>query len=190
MTSWVFMWEDHEGERHWEAVKESQINGFLEKLLTDGVNPATVMTAYNPIFFHWVFKKYHKGLSDVFFGKINKEIYGAEPTEEGKHKPVEVPEHKKPEPSKFGWLSPDGRFFSCEYGGHSHLADKIVGEIKHVSNPERHLEDLGWAKILSGKVNRERYAVCMGLDKKLTDAQFRMLQHLKLDNAYGIKFLL
>lgn len=186
---WTILWQEPDGSRKWEVVKDKQVEGFLEKLLTDGVHPATVMYAYNPILFHWVWKKFHNGLSDVTFRTVDKEIYGTEPIENN-HKPVEVPEKKREPETKFGWLSPDGRYFKCEYGGHSHLADKIVGDLEYVGNPERHLEDRGWAKILSGGSTRKRYAIGMGLGKKLTDIQLKRLQELGLDDAYGISYLL
>lgn len=190
MTSFVFMWEGPDGERKWEAVKKGQTAGFMEKLLTEyGVHPATVMVAYAPILFHWVWKEYHKGLSDVNFHNINEEIYGTEPAEISKHKPVDVPVREKPV-VKFGWLAPDGRFFNCQYGGHSNLADKVVGDIQYIANPERHLEELGWAKVLSGGGTGKQYAIGMGIEKKLTDAQLKTLQRMELDTAYGISYLL
>ena len=186
---WTFLWEEPSGERKWEAVKDRQTTGFLEKLLTSGVHPATVMCAYQPILFHWVWPKYHGGLSDVHFMQINEKIYGTEPIKSN-HKPVEVPADSKPITTKYGWIAPDGRYFKCDYGGHSHLADKIVGEIQHIYNPERHLEELGWAKVLSGGSSRKRYAIGMGLEKKLTDAQLKTLKREGLDDSYGISFLL
>ena len=113
MTSYVFMWEEPTGERRWEAVTEKQYAGFLEQLLNRGVHPATVMVAYAPILFRWVWKKFHKGLSDVYFQKINEEIYGTEPAPENAHKPVDVPVEQKPE-TKFGWIAPDGRFLGAD----------------------------------------------------------------------------
>lgn len=190
MTSYVFMWERPDGERCWEAVEKAQVGGFLEKLLNEGVHPATVMVGYAPILFHWVWKEFHKGLSDVNFHKINDEICGAEYVVESRHKPVDVPVEREKPAAKFGWLSPDGRFFGCDYGGHSRLADRIVGDIQYVADPERHLEDLGWAKILSGSHSGKRYAIGMGLDKKLSDAQIKTLGRLELDDAYGISSLL
>lgn len=78
MTSYVFMWENPSGERRWEAVTKEQINGFLKKLIDDGVHPATVIVAYAPMLFHWVWQEYHNGWSDVDFHCINEEIYGTE----------------------------------------------------------------------------------------------------------------
>nr|WP_325260128.1 hypothetical protein [uncultured Oscillibacter sp.] len=190
MTKYVFLWEGPDGKRYWEAVREEQINGFLEKLIKGGVLPATIMVGYAPILFHWVWKKYHKGLSDVNFCKINEEIYGTEPVGEVKHTPVDVPIEKKKPETKYGWIAPDGRFFGCEYSQHTSLARKIVGEIQHVFDPERHLEELGWAKVFKGMADRERYAIGMGEGKKLTDVQLRTVQEMGLDNAYGISHLL
>ena len=189
MTNYLFLWERPDGERCWEAVTKEQVKGFLEKLISDGVNPATVIVAYTPILFHWVWKEYHRGLSDVHFPKINEEIYGAEPVAESNHKPVDVPVEKKPE-TKFGWIAPDGRFFGCGYGGHSNLASRIVGEIEYVLDAEQRLEKLGWAKVFKGIDSRERYTVGMGAGKKLTDAQLRTLQGMGLGNAHGISGLL
>lgn len=189
-TPYVFLWEDKNGERHWEAVAEGQSSGLLERLINSGVNPATVMCGYSPIMFHWVFKSYHNGLSDVYFSNVNEEIYGTKPVKT-KRKPIDIPVEKKPEPMKYGWLAPDGRFFNCNYGGHSNLADKIVGDIQYVSNPERHLEELGWAKILSGGgYTGKQYAIGMDLDKKLTDEQLKTLTRMGLDDAFGISYLL
>ena len=175
MTSWVFMWEDQNGERRWEAVQRCQTKGFMEMLIHNGVHPATIMVAYSPLLFHWVFaEEFHSGLSDVNFHRINDEIYGVAATQESNHKPVDVPVTKREE-SKFGWIAPDGRFFGCDYGGHSHLAREIVGDIQPVSDPERHLEDLGWGKVFSGSGTGRRYSFGMGAEKHITDEQLRTL---------------
>lgn len=187
---YAILWESFDGERKWEAVQENQIAGFLEKLINGGVMPATVMVERNPRGFRWMWPKYHKGLSEVNFANIDKEICGSEPVE-SKHVPVDVPARNVTFTPKYGWLAPDGRFFGCGYGGHSNLADKIVGEIVHVINPERHLEDFGWAKILhGGSYSKNGYAIGMGLDKKLTDAQLKTLQSMGLEDSFGISFLL
>ena len=134
-------------------------------------------------------EKFHKGLSDVYFQKINEEIYGTEPAPENAHKPVDVPVEQKPE-TKFGWIAPDGRFFGCGYGGHTSEARRIVGEIRDIRDPERHLENLGWAKVFKGMEERSRYSVGMGEGKKLTDAQLKELQRMGLDNANGLSLWL
>ena len=65
-----------------------------------------------------------------------------------------------------------------------------VGEIRDIRDPERHLENLGWAKVFKGLEARERYSVGMGEGKKLTDAQLVELQRMGLDNAHGVSLLL
>lgn len=187
MTNYVFLWETEDGSRHWEVVENDQSTGFLEKLLFDGVPPASIMVAYTPIFFHWVFRKFHKGLSDVHFGRVNEEIMGHEQIAESRHEPVAV---KRTEELKYGWIAPDGRIFRCDYGGHSSLAGRIVGDLEYVADPERHLEDLGWAKVMSGSHAGERYSIGMGLGKKLTDAQIRAIQSEGLEEADGISYWL
>lgn len=180
---YLFLWETREGERKWETVNEKQITGFLEKIINIGVHPATVMVAHNPTFFHWAWKKYHSGRSDVNFRHINEEIYGTEPLMSN-HQPVRVPIEKPKSVMKFGWLAPDGRFFRCDYGSHSHLADRIVGELQKITNPEQHLEDLGWAKVLAGGSFGKPYAIGMGLEKKLTDSQIQTLESIGIDDIY------
>jgi len=50
-----------------------------------------------------------------------------------------------------GYISPDGKLFSCPREGHRDLAADIVADYLHVEsrNPEKHLDDSGWLKILS-----------------------------------------
>ena len=184
----MFLWETPTGERKWEVVAKNQIAGFLKKLLDDGVYPAMIMCGL-PCFFHWVWPEYHNCSSDVNFNKINEAIAGSEPVE-SMHEPVDVPAEEKKTKDKYGWLSPDGRFFGCDYGGHSSLAHKIVGEVEYVLNPERYLEDKGLAKILSGVEGRGRYSIGMGVGKKLTDSQIKVLQRMELDHSYGISYYL
>lgn len=125
MTSVVLLWEEPNGERRWEAVTEAQYTGFLEQILSRGVHPATVMVAYAPILFHWVWKKFHKGLSDVYFQKINEEIYGTEPVEESKHKPVDVPVEKKNRKRSSDGLRRMGDTFGAIMAGTPALQGKL-----------------------------------------------------------------
>lgn len=131
-TNVLVLWEDSDGERNWEAISSGQYKGFLKKLMDAGVNPASIMLQYNPVFFHWAFPSEHNGLSDVNFMRINDAIGG------GKKSPHKLPkiEVKKEPESKYGWLSPDGRYYHCSYGGHMDLAYEIVGKIEPVIDPE------------------------------------------------------
>lgn len=113
-----------------------------------------------------------------------------EPTAKSKHKPVNIAVKPDEPEMKYGWIAPDGRFFGCDYGGHSSLAGKICGKVQDVSDPERHLEELGWAKVLSGNWHRTQYTIGMGANKKLTDSQMRTIQDKGLEHAYGVSGLL
>jgi hypothetical protein len=46
-----------------------------------------------------------------------------------------------------GWLSPDGKFYRCEYHQHSDTAYKIVNALYgNVYDPSTHLDGMGWVK--------------------------------------------
>ena len=119
-------------------------------------------------------------------GAIGLKAYHLVSAEEEK----KVPETREQEKPKYGWIAPDGRYFQCDYGGHSHLATKIVGEMEAVLDAELHLEEHGWAKIFKPLPTRERYAVGMGTDQRLTDRQLATLKRLGLDSAYGVSCFL
>ena len=48
-----------------------------------------------------------------------------------------------------GWLSRDGKYYSCQPGQHIALSDSIADELfknKKIDDPEQYLEQEGWAK--------------------------------------------
>jgi len=45
-----------------------------------------------------------------------------------------------------GWLSPDGAWYSCEYGRHGQLADRILQD-STITEAEAHLDKIGWMKV-------------------------------------------
>lgn len=158
----------------------------MKKLLDAEVNPASIMLQYNPVFFHWAFPSEHNGLSDVNFMRINDVIGGEK---KSAHKIPKVEARKEPE-SKYGWISPDGRYYHCSYSGHMNLDYEIVGKIEPVIDPEQKLEELGWAKIYRGLDMENFYSVGMGKGKKLTDKQLKMLRLNGLDTVFGIELFL
>lgn len=58
-------------------------------------------------------------------------------------------EHSDTIDSDNGWLSPDGKFYGCQYHGHDALAYELLGRGSY------HLEDLGYAKIQRHPLNDE-----------------------------------
>lgn len=188
-TPWILMWETPDGERHWEAVPDNQMEGFLMKLVEkEHVNPATVMAAHTPIGFHYIRNRFHGDMSDVNFGRINETIYGSTPPEVTNHKPVDVPVTPPKSELKLGWLSPDGRHFPCQYGDHRYTACRIVGDMIQVSDHERYLEDHGWAKIYRDPIEH-RTAVGMGLGQTMTEAQYKTINRLDLEELPEVKSL-
>lgn len=186
-TPWVFLWETNDGQRQWDVLSDGQLEGFLQKIVEEKkVNLATVMASKMPIGFSYAWNKFHGGLSSVNFGKLNSTIYGTEPPKEIPHQPVVVQE-KPPEPeSHLGWLAPDGRFFPCEYGGHTQMAIRIVGDLEPILDSEKYLEDHGWAKIFRDPLEPgETFG--MGYKKVMTDAQMKYLTRMHLDTIPGVK---
>lgn len=59
------------------------------------------------------------------FHKINEEIYGTEPMEESKHKPVDVPGEKKNQKRSSGGLRRTGGTFDAITAGTPALQGKL-----------------------------------------------------------------
>lgn len=96
-------------------------------------------------------KAYKKGditLEDIPYRKIKTFSITPEvrtPIEDELPEPKPRP-YPKPSPvidNIHGWLSPEGKFYSCEYSGHIRLADELGFE-------EWRLEELQWIKITAG----------------------------------------
>ena len=73
-----------------------------------------------------------------------------------------------------GWLSPEGKFYPCEYGGHVSLAYDLCGD-----GSERELEQLNWIKVQNGKFHRVDY------DKPPTQRQRNLV--FDWSQAKGVK---
>ena len=179
----IFVGWVHNGEKSFEVIPKTMYGDLLYKLMMeDGVHPGAIfiskMTMCN-----WVAPDYHKGCRQVWLGDFWDEINNIDSPAAYYEKPKYKVEKRQPE-TKYGWLAPDGRFFRCGYGGHSNLADKIVGDIEYVANPERLLEEKGWAKVLTGGSFNKTYAIGMGYDRKLTDAQLKELERMGTDDIY------
>ncbi len=93
-----------------------------------------------------------------------------------------------------GWLSPEGRFYPCEYAGHQHLASWLR---RGDPNPELALEDEGWIKAQHCGGIGDAYWFFTGDDiqldeppkrSKVTEAQIRLVSErcmeLKIQKPY------
>lgn len=153
----------HNGENCWEAVSENKVEGLLKKLLESGVNPASVFSTTLPMA-HWLFPSHHKGCSQVWIRDLYDEIGGTGNPSDCSGPDVPVKE-KEPE-MLFGFVSPDGRHFKCDFGGHSTLAKEIVGKLYDVKDAQKYLEEQGWLVIYRDFSYTGTYAVHMGKGKK------------------------
>ena len=85
--------------------------------------------------------------------------------------------------SRYGFISPEGKYYGCEFEGHHSLAYDICFGQFDTDNPQRYLEEHGWCKIYNPMRKDSRYAVYVGRDYVLTAAQFKTLQELGLEDA-------
>lgn len=99
-------------------------------------------------------------------------------------------EEEKESNSKYGWISPDGRFYRCEFEGHANLADKICFGMADTINPELYLEEHGWCKIYNPIIGDNKYAVYLGKDYVLTKEQFNTIKRLGLEDARNVSAML
>jgi hypothetical protein len=92
--------------------------------------------------------------------------------------------------SKYGFISPDGKYYHCDFQGHVNLASNICFGQFETNNPERYLEEHGWCKIYNQPTSKNRYAVYVGGNYTLTDRQFNKLKELGLEKADNIREML
>lgn len=96
---------------------------------------------------------------------------------------------KNGDDTKYGFISPEGKYFHCCYQGHINLADRICFGLTDTDNAERFLEEQGWLKIYKPLSDRQ-YSVYISNDRTITDAQMKTLIDMELDNAEGISQML
>ena len=167
----------HNEENHWEAVPENKFAGFAEKLLNEGVNPASIFFSMG-VMVKWLFPSYHEDERSLWINEIYDKINGAgNPSD---YKAPDVPITKRKSDSLYGYISPDGRYFHCEYGGHYTLAETIVGSLQKINDARMFLEEQGWLVIHHDPFNCGKYAVGMGEDKKITDEQLKTIERIGL----------
>lgn len=142
----------------------------------------------------WLSKKDHPNMrGDIwnFFEEYNTPQTGISKYEESKKIAESIKQEKESKRnSKFGFISPDGRYFHCDYQGHSSLAYDICFGQFETNNPEKYLEEHGWCKIYNPCNTKNHYAVYVGGNYALTDSQMKKLVELGLDNAKDVSKML
>lgn len=187
MLNNLICWKEKRTKK-WEMVKEEDRNAFCyELLLNPSVDKHTIfIIPCNAIFGAiWLWPKNHKSSRVDFYDFFNDfgEKYIAPEVPEHAKAILEEVEAKTSPNTKYGWVSPEGTYFHCEYQGHINLADKICFGMIDTNNSEKYLEDHGWCKIFK-PLGERKYTIYV--EDKLTDEQLKTLQAMELDNAYGI----
>lgn len=175
---------EENGIRRWDMIKKNDRNGFLLDLMQrPEINLHSIfIMPTNFLSGIWLSPQSHKSNRVDFwnfFEDYGKKYVAPEISERSKQIEKTV---IKPE-TKYGWISPDGRYFQCEFQGHVALADNICFGIVDTNNSERYLEEHGWCKIYR-PVTQGEYAVYV--EDKLTDKQLHRLAKMGLDNALGV----
>ena len=171
----------------WNMVKDGpDTNTFLLNLLQNkDVNNHTIFIIPTGVFCEgiWLSRNTHKS-SRVdfwnFFDDIGT-VYTTPETNNDNKKIITEIEEKTSDNTKYGWISPDGKYFHCNYQGHSSLAHDICFGLIDTNNPEHYLEEHGWCKIYKS-LSDLKYSIYIGGNNVLTDKQMKALEKLGLEN--------
>ena len=139
----------------------------------------------------WLWKNTHKS-SRVDFWNFYEDYgteYKAPDIKEENKKVLHELHEKNSDNTKYGWISPDGKYFHCGYQGHIALANKICFGMVDTNNAEYYLEEHGWCKIYKS-LFEDKYHVYVGGNYVITDAQMKTLINLGLDNAEDLSKML
>ena len=181
--------------RQWDMVEESEWKSFAVNLLLDPTvkNGTIFQVPVSAIIGGiWLDRNSHKSNSVDFYHFTDD--YGTtyekpDITETAKKVADEQDREQEAKYGKYGWISPEGRYFNCNYQGHTNLADRICFGITETNNAELYLEEHGWCKIYKS-LFENNYHVYVGPDYVITDAQMKKLIELGLDNAEDISKML
>lgn len=189
----LFCWEEN-GIKKWEMIKKKDVNAFILNLMSDTSvdNNSVFVIPTNGIFAGiWLVPETHRSRRVDFYNfyKDFGIIYKAPDVNKTNQKILANHEDKYGDNTKYGWISPEGRYFHCDYQGHIALADKICFGMTDALNSERYLEEHGWCKVFKPLGDR-RYSVYVGDKYTITDAQMKTLIDLGLDHAYGLSEML
>lgn len=185
----IFVGWVHKGHKRFEVIPESQYGSLLRKLLLEKhVHPGSIFISKMTLV-HWIDADYHNGNKHVSVYSFWKEIENLN-SPDAYYKPLPLKHEATREEPKdnYGYISPDGRYFQCNYWGHASLEREIVGNLEKIDNPQQYLYDKGWLCIYHDPFGKGKYAIAMGKRHSMTDAQLKMLMRLKIPtNSYGFQ---
>ena len=192
--NYLICWEEN-NVKQWDMVKEKDNNTFLMNLLQNSdVNKHTIFIipcCGGFVSGIWLWKNTHKS-SRVDFWNFFEEygtVYKKPVIKEENKQFLHEAHEKKDDGTKYGWISPDGKYFHCGYQGHNSLAYDICFGMVDTDNAERYLEEHGWCKIYKS-LFEENYHVYVGGNYVITNAQMKTLIKLGLDDAEDLSKML
>lgn len=193
MKNNLVCWEENQIKK-WEMVKDEDSTTFYMNLLTNqNVKKHSIFVIPTNAFAAgiWLVAKMHKSQRVDFFNFYEDygQVYVKPETTPDNKKVIDEINDKHGDDTKYGWLSPDGRYYHCEWQGHSALADKICFGHTDTQNAEHYLEETGWCKIYKSPACNN-YRVYIGGKHTITKEQMNTLVKMKLDNAEDLNEML
>lgn len=185
-------WEENQI-RKWEMIMAQDNNSFLLNLLQNpNVDRHTIFIIPCNGFVAgiWLWQETHKNSRVDFWDFFEEYGIRYQPPEKGENKEILDELHEKhSDDTKYGWISPDGRYFHCGYQGHIALADHICFGMVETDNAEYYLEEHGWCKIYKS-LFADKYSVYIGGKYVINDAQMQALTNLGLEDAEDLSKML
>lgn len=190
----LICWEENNIKK-WDMVIEADRNNFLMNLLQNpDVDKHTIFIIpcsngfVNGI---WLWAKSHKDNRVDFrnFYEDYGDPYTPSPVKEENKKFLQELYEKNSDNTKYGWISPDGKYFHCGYQGHNALAEKICFGMVTTDNAEYYLESHGWCKVYKS-LFEDRYRVYVGDGFVITNAQMKVLLDMGLEDAEDLSNML
>lgn len=183
--SHLLLWETEDGIHDWKALASTvEVTQFLEQLLKSGVDPAKIMTV--PMSLYWMFPQYHNNKRSAMVSELVDEGALERLKQEAREKEYlrQQGAAERPVPdvdTDLGWLSPDGRFFKCGYGGHAQMAREIAGKMAPTKDAQTFLENNGWFAIYESPVPGKSLGIgsgTKGKNRHLNEKQLGKIQQM------------
>lgn len=193
MRNYLICWEDTECKK-WAMIKEKDQKAFCLNLLYDTTvkkSSIFVIPTDGMLGAIWLWTKAHKSNRVDFWNFFEDYNYEyEEPTITSQMQPIlQEAKERNGENTKYGWISPDGKYFPCGYQGHSNLADRICFGFVETNNAEHYLETHGWCKIYKSLFD-DKYKLYIDGKSVITDAQIKTLISLGLEYFENISEML
>lgn len=182
--------------KKWDMIKQKDREAFLLELMQRpriNLHSIFIIPCNGIMGAIWLWNKTHKSSRVDFFEFFEEygTIYEPPTVNETTQRVLDKCEQERKEKyeTKYGFISPDGRYFHCSYQGHATLADKICFGMVDTNNAERYLEEHGWCKIYKS-LFKDQYDIFVGGNYTLTDEQMKKLIEMELENSESISRML